>query len=74
MVRGTNLKPSQILARAFGSRHRGVITFVAPAQAEERDGELTLLRGRRRTGDSAGSSPSQIITIVAGVHKILKRR
>src|SRR5712675_3582914 len=53
MARGTNLKPSKFWQGVAAAGFVALITFVAPAQAEERDGELTLLRGAAEDGDSA---------------------
>src|SRR5882762_2073017 len=53
MVRGTNLKPSKFWQGVAAAGIVALITFVSPAQAEERDGELTLLRGAAADGDSA---------------------
>jgi len=47
------LKPSKFWQGVAAAGIVALITFVAPAQAEERDGELTLLRGAAADGDSA---------------------
>src|SRR6266404_7635484 len=53
MVRGTNLKSSKFWQAVVAAGAIALILCVAPAQAEERDGELTLLRGAAADGDSA---------------------
>ncbi len=53
VVRGTNLKPNKFWQGLAAAGIVALITCIAPVRAEERDGDLALLRGAAEDGDSA---------------------